>query len=51
MTGSLPQGPLPGGMIFVVPQHTKVASQFSVHQAALSLAAQSIIGHLPVDVP
>jgi uncharacterized protein (DUF3084 family) len=26
MTGSPPQGPLPGGMIFVVLQHTKVAS-------------------------
>jgi hypothetical protein len=38
-------------MRFAAAQHTKVASQFSVLLMAVSLAAQSIIDHLHVDVP
>jgi hypothetical protein len=39
------------GMHFVVARHTKVATRLSTLCATVSLAAQSILGHLPIDVP
>jgi hypothetical protein len=36
-------------MCFVVAQHTEVATQLSLLWVAMSLAAQSILGRLPVD--
>jgi hypothetical protein len=38
-------------MHFVVAQHTRVATRLSVLWAAVSLAAQSILRHLPIDAP
>jgi hypothetical protein len=51
VTSSSSRAPLHEGMRFVVARHTEVASQFSTIPAAVSLAAQSIISHLPMDVP
>jgi hypothetical protein len=51
VTSSPSRAPLHEGMRFVVAWHTEVASQFSTIPAAVSLAAQSIISHLPMDVP
>jgi hypothetical protein len=42
--------PLNEGMRFAAAQHTEVASRFSTLWAAVSLAAQSILGCLPIDV-
>jgi hypothetical protein len=37
-------------MRFAVTRHIEVVSQFSVLQAVVSLATQSIIAQLPIDV-
>jgi hypothetical protein len=42
--------PLHEGMHFVVAQQTEVATQLSTLRAVVSLAAQSILGHLPIDI-
>jgi hypothetical protein len=42
--------PLHDGMRFAAAQHTEVATRLSMLWEAMSLAAQSILGHLPVDV-
>jgi hypothetical protein len=42
--------PLHEGMGFAAAHHTEVAMRLSVLWAAVSLAAQSILGRLPVDV-
>jgi hypothetical protein len=39
------------GISFAVAQHTEVATQLSALWAAVSLAAQSILRHLAIDVP
>jgi hypothetical protein len=49
--GSPPRAPLPEGLRFVAARHTEVASQLSTLRATVSLAAQSIIGHLLIDIP
>jgi hypothetical protein len=51
ITGAPPLTPLHEGMRFVVAQHTEVATLLSTLWAVVSLPAQSILGHLPVDVP
>jgi hypothetical protein len=51
MTGSPLRAPLHEGMRFVAARHIEGASQFSALWAVVSLAAQSIIDHLPIDVP
>jgi small ligand-binding sensory domain FIST len=51
VTGSLPPATLHEGMRFAAARYTKVASQFSTLRVAVSFAAQSIIGHLSIDVP
>jgi hypothetical protein len=50
ITGAPPLAPLHEGMHIAVAQHTKVATLLSVLLTAVSLAAQSILGLLPVDV-
>jgi hypothetical protein len=37
-------------MRFAATQHTEVATRLSMLRAAVSLAAQSILGQLPIDV-
>jgi hypothetical protein len=49
--GAPPLTPLHVGMRFVVAQHTEVATWLSALWLAVSLAAQSILGHLPINVP
>jgi hypothetical protein len=49
ITGTPLQPPLPEGMRFAADQHTEVAMWLSALWAAVSLAAQSILGWLPVD--
>jgi hypothetical protein len=50
ITGVLPQAPLYEGKCFVVAQHTEVAMLLSTLLAAVSLATQSRLGCLPIDV-
>jgi hypothetical protein len=48
--GAPPLTPLRKGMRFATAQHTEVATRLSVLRAVVSLVAQSILGHLPIDV-
>jgi hypothetical protein len=50
ITGAPLQVSLPEGMQFAAACHTEVVIQLSTLWAAVSLATQSILGHLLVDV-
>jgi hypothetical protein len=50
ITGALPQAPLYEGMRFVAAHHTDVAMRLSGLWVAVSLATQSVLGCLPIDV-
>jgi hypothetical protein len=50
ITSAPPLAPLHKGMRFAATQHTEVATRLSMLRAAVSLAAQSILGQLPIDV-
>jgi hypothetical protein len=50
ITGAPLQVSLPEGMQFATARHTEVVIQLSTLWAAVSLATQSILGHLLVDV-
>jgi hypothetical protein len=50
VTSSPPRAPLHEAMRFAVARYAEAASQFSTLQAAVSLAAQSIISHVTIDV-
>jgi hypothetical protein len=43
-------GPLHKGMHFAVAQHTEVDMRLSALCAAVCVATQSILGHMPIDV-
>jgi hypothetical protein len=51
ITGGLPLTPLHEGMRLVVAQHAEIATRLFALWAMVSLAAQSVLGSLPIDTP